>query len=98
MIGSEGGKTLVKVLPSSRIKTLKIGKSFEITTEKYEGTAVDCSNQDFGPGEVIVLSWWLSTEVTAVVEAVDLSDNRFDPALMAEVKDKVKLTMDNCSP
>ena len=74
-IGSDGGKALISVLPSSSIKSLKIGRSFEISTEKYEETAVDCSKQDFGPGEVIVLSWWLSTEVTAGVAEVDLSGN-----------------------
>ena len=52
----------------------------------------DC---ELGPKAITALS---STLSNAVVEAVDLSDNRFDPALMAEVKDKVKLTMDNCSP
>ena len=74
-MGSEGGKSLVGVLPSSSIKSLKIGRSFEISTEKYEETAVDCSKQDFGPGEVIVLSWWLSTEATAGMAVVDISEN-----------------------
>ena len=59
-IGGEGGTALVSALPSSNIKTLKIGKSFEIAIDEYDGTALDCSKQDFGPGEVIVVSWWLS--------------------------------------
>ena len=54
---------------------LKMGKSFQISTEKCDETALDCSKQDFGPGEVIVLSWWLSTEVTAGLEVVDISGN-----------------------
>ena len=95
-IGSDGGKALISVLPSSSIKSLKIGRSFEISTEKYEESVVDCSKQDFGPGEVIVLSWWLSTEVTAGVGTVDLSNNRFDPSLLDGIKHKVKLDVTGC--
>ena len=74
-IGGEGGTALVSALPSSNIKTLKIGKSFEIAIDEYDGTALDCSKQDFGPGEVIVVSWWLSTPATAAVTSVDISGN-----------------------
>ena len=33
----------MKMLPTSNIKILKMGKSFEISTEKFDGSALDCS-------------------------------------------------------
>ena len=39
-----------------------------------------------------------STLFNAVVEAVDVSDNRFDPALMNAFKDEVQVIVHNCCP
>ena len=74
-MGAEAGAMLAKVMPDSNIKSFKFGKSAEISTEKCEATALDFSSQNFGPGEVIVISWWLSTPATAAVTSVDLSGN-----------------------
>jgi hypothetical protein len=52
-------------------------------------------NCELGPKAITALG---STLSTAVVEAVDVSDNRFDPALMNAVKDRMKVTMHNCRP
>ena len=45
-------------------------------------TTLDCSEQEFGPGEVlvIVLSWWLSTKITGLVEELDISGNNLRTA------------------
>ena len=74
-MGAEAGAMLAKVMPDSNIKSFKFGKSAEISTEKCEATVLDFSSQNFGPGEVIVISWWLSTPATAAVTSVDLSGN-----------------------
>ena len=62
-IGGEGGTALVKAIPSSSLKAIKIGTSFTVTIDKCDTSALDCSNQKLGPGQhlVVVLSWWLST-------------------------------------
>ena len=62
-IGGEGGTALVKAIPSSSLKAIKIGTSFTVTIDECSTSALDCSNQKLGPGQdlVVVLSWWLST-------------------------------------
>ena len=50
-------------------------------------------NCELGPKAITVLS---STWATAGVQAVDLSNNRFDPSLLDGIKHKVKLDVTGC--
>ena len=64
-------------------------------------TAPPCVNDDFaaqelGPAELIVIAWWLSTEATAGVEAMDLSNNPFDPGDL-EAPANMKINVDGCA-
>ena len=49
---------------------------------------------ELGPKAITALS---SILATAGVEAVDLSNNRFDPSLLDSIKHKVKLNLTGCA-
>ena len=52
------------------------------------------ANNQIGPKAIMTLS---SSLATAGVEAVDLSNNRFDPSLLDSIKHKVKLSLTGCA-
>ena len=52
------------------------------------------ANYELGPDSISALA---STLATAGVEAVDLSNNRFDPSLLDSIKHKVKLNLTGCA-
>ena len=55
------------------------------------------ANCRLGPKAISELATALSTDATAGVEAVDLSNNRFDPSLLDSIKHKVKLNVTGCA-
>ena len=76
-IGVDGAKALVSALPDSNITTLTFGpKSTAIKlqidalepepeVESSAPTSVNFSKPEFGPAELIIISYWLSTDATA---------------------------------
>jgi hypothetical protein len=96
--GSESGYTKV-----DKLTVIVDGTSASVTEDfthiealggiKAKSLAIrDCK---LGPKAIVALSSALSI---AVVEAVDVSDNRFDPALISAVKDRMEVTIHNCCP
>ena len=52
------------------------------------------ANCILGPKSIAIVA---SSFATAGVEAVDLSNNRFDPSLLDSIKHKVKLNLTGCA-
>eukprot|EP01047_Picozoa_sp_COSAG01_P028039 COSAG01_NODE_1871_length_9009_cov_5.036139_5_plen_1198_part_00 len=73
-IGSEGGSILLEVVKTSNLKVIDIGKPLPIQ-EPYDAEALDLSKMEMGPGQVVILSWWLATPFSAVLTDVNASGN-----------------------
>ena len=54
-------------------------------------------NCALGPKATMALAAALSSDSMAVLELVDLSNNKFDPALLKDIKD-IKLNIEGCRP
>ena len=82
-IGVEGAQALAAALPGTRLTTLVFGpKSSEL---RAGAVRLDLNGQSLGAPEVTIVAGWLSTEAGAAVEAVDLSNNPFDPSLLDQL-------------
>eukprot|EP01046_Picozoa_sp_COSAG06_P029031 COSAG06_NODE_2659_length_6481_cov_7.712943_6_plen_418_part_01 len=71
-IGTEGGHILTEAIKSSSLKTIDIGKPLPLQG-KYESDTVDLADSGMGPGQVVILAWWITTGAAAAVESIDLS-------------------------
>ena len=76
-IGSEGGSTLLEAVKASSLKIIDIGKPLPIQ-EPYESDSLDLSKTNMGPGQVVILSWWLATSFSAVLARVSVLSNPID--------------------
>ena len=57
-------------------------------------TNLNISNCGLGPKSIEIVA---SILATAGVEALDLSNNRFDPSLLDSIKHKIKLNLTGCA-
>eukprot|EP01047_Picozoa_sp_COSAG01_P045753 COSAG01_NODE_4240_length_5212_cov_12.697242_4_plen_594_part_01 len=73
-IGSEGGSALVAAVKTSNLKIIDIGKPLPVQ-EPYESQTLDVSQTGMGPGQVVILSWWLTTPFSAVIARVNVLSN-----------------------
>ena len=60
-IGTEGGHILTEAIKSSSLKTIDIGKPLPLQG-KYESDTADLADSGMGPGQVVILAWWLTTD------------------------------------
>jgi Ran GTPase-activating protein (RanGAP) involved in mRNA processing and transport len=73
-IGSEGGSALVAAVKTSNLKIIDIGKPLPVQ-EPYESQTLDVSQTGMGPGQVVILSWWLTTPFSAALARVSVLSN-----------------------
>ena len=73
-IGTEGGNILIEAIQSSNLKTIDIGKPLPLQG-KYESDTVDLADSGMGPGQVVILAWWLTTDAAAGVARLSLGSN-----------------------
>jgi len=75
-IGADGASALLDAIPNSGIKTLTIGKDIQIDIGvTSDETWLDYSNQNLGPGELMLISALVIPTTPGVVE-VNLSQNK----------------------
>ena len=70
----ESVKALADVIPKSKLQKLVIGKDCSVPVVASDLTALDCSNQDFGPGELMLISS-VVMPVSAAMTKIDISKN-----------------------
>jgi hypothetical protein len=73
-IGSEGGSALLEAVKTSNLKIIDIGKPLPIQAP-YESQTLDLSETEMGPGQAVILSWWLATPFSAVLASVNVLKN-----------------------
>ena len=84
---AESVKALADAIPTSKIETLVIGKDCLVPVAVSDVTTLDCSNQNLGPGELMLISSVVIPVSTALSE-VNLETN---PAITtAEIEDLQK--------
>eukprot|EP01050_Picozoa_sp_SAG11_P021513 SAG11_NODE_3844_length_2193_cov_1.403534_1_plen_177_part_10 len=66
--------TFLEAIKTSKLKTIDIGKPLPLH-EPYESDTLDLSNTKMDPGHVLFLGWWLTTELSDVVEVVAIGGN-----------------------
>ena len=72
------GEALAKALAAAppSLQTLVLGpKSTRLALRECEGASLNLSGQGLGPGEVMVVAWYVSTAACAKVTALDLGGN-----------------------
>ena len=74
-IGTEGGNILIEAIQSSNLKTIDIGKPLPLQG-KYESDTADLADSGMGPGQVVILAWWLTTDAAAALTEVDVRGNK----------------------
>ena len=85
-IGTEGGNILIEAIKSSSLKTIDIGKPLPLQG-KYESDTVDLADSGMGPGQVVILAWWLTTDAAAALTELDVRNNEaLDEAALAELR------------
>ena len=74
--GTEGGNILIEAIQSSNLKTIDIGKPLPLQG-KYESDTADLADSGMGPGQCVILAWWLTTDAAAVVASLKLGGADF---------------------
>eukprot|EP01050_Picozoa_sp_SAG11_P001689 SAG11_NODE_76_length_18005_cov_6.523958_13_plen_1375_part_00 len=74
-ISADVAPTLIESIQKSNIKTLVIGKSTSLAVGGSDATSLDYSDQDLGPGEIMLISSLVIPTTPGVVELV-ISDNK----------------------
>ena len=95
-IGDDGKRALATVLPAAKLQRVSLDLGNGKVQLAASDTALSLANKGMKPIDIQFLASWLSTEATARVETVDLSNNSFDPSLLDVIKDKVKLNLTGC--
>ena len=73
-IGTEGGNILIEAIQSSNLKTIDIGKPLPLQG-KYESDTADLADSGMGPGQAVILAWWLTTDAAAALTNTCLLHN-----------------------
>ena len=73
----ETGTAVVKLLPDTHIRTLKIANGLQLDLQQCSRKVLNCADQGIGPGEIIILSWYLRDAVSSSITSLDLSGNHF---------------------
>jgi hypothetical protein len=74
-IGTDGGSALLDTIKASSLKIIDIGKALPIQ-EPHESDTLDLSKTEIGPGQAVILSWWLSTPAaSAAPVSLNMSGN-----------------------
>eukprot|EP01050_Picozoa_sp_SAG11_P009847 SAG11_NODE_957_length_6394_cov_4.145512_1_plen_345_part_00 len=74
LISADAAPMLIESVQKSNIKTLVVGKSASLAVGGSDATSLDYSNQDLGPGEIMLISSLVIPTTPGLIELV-LSDN-----------------------
>ena len=82
-IGADGANALLETVKlSTTLKALDIGKPLPLQ-ENFDSDALDLSQTDMGPGQVVILSWWLTTSFSTSLTKVAITDNKLSESDVA---------------
>ena len=85
-IGADGANALLEAVKlSTTLKALDIGKPLPLQ-ENFDSDALDLSQTDMGPAQVVILSWWLTTSFRASLTKVAIANNKISESDVATLQ------------